>query len=284
MIDRRQFLQMSITAMSVVVAGKCMAASATKPLGVQLYTVRDQAERDLPAVLEAIRKIGYREVEFYWNIYSHPAKDLCRMLGDHGLRAPSGHFDYDGLGSKLDYAQEIGLRYVVCPMLPKTMWNSLDEFKRAADQFNRWGEDVKRRGMIFGFHNHNYEFRRFGDTTGFATLMARTDPKLVCLEMDCYWIAQAGRDPLQMFNDLGSRIRLLHLKDRMPDFPASQELNHAAEHFTEVGDGSLDWKKILAAAERNGVEHLFVERDSGARPALESIRISYDNLQRFMSE
>jgi sugar phosphate isomerase/epimerase len=283
MIHRRQFLQMSIAATAVVAAGKLMAGSKTKPLGVQLYTVRDQAERDLPAVFEAIRKIGYREVELYWNIYSHPAKDLRRMLDDHGLSAPSGHFNYEGLGSKLDYAQELGVHYVVCPMLPNSMWNSLDEFKRAADQFNSWGEDVHRRGMIFGFHNHNYEFRQFGNTTGFATLMQRTDPKLVCLEMDCYWIAQAGRDPLQMFDELGSRIRLLHLKDRKPGFAASQELNDAAEHFTEVGDGNLDWKKILAAAERNHVEHLFVERDSGSRPALESIRISYDNLQRLIS-
>ena len=168
-------------------------------------------------------------------------------------------------------------------MLPKSMWDSLDDFKRAADQFNRWGEEVHRRGMAFGFHNHNYEFRSFGDKTGFATLMERTDSKLVCLEMDCYWIVQAGRDPLQIFDDLGSRIRLLHLKDRKPGFAASQELNAEAEHFTEVGSGTLDWKKILAAAERNGVEHLFVERDSGSIPALESIRISYDNLQRIMS-
>ncbi len=274
---------MSITSLGVVAASKLMAASTTKPLGVQLYTVRDQAERDLPAVFEAIRKIGYREVELYWSVYAHPAKELRRMLDDHGLRAPSGHFDYDGLAGKLDYAQELGVHYVVCPMLPKSMWSSLDDFKRASDQFNRWGEDVHRRGMAFGFHNHNYEFHRFGDTTGFATLMERTDPKLVCLEMDCYWISQAGRDPLQMFNELGSRIRLLHLKDRKPGFATSQELNQAAEHFTEVGDGNLDWKKILSAAERNGVEHFFVERDSGSTPALESIRISYDNLQRLLT-
>jgi hypothetical protein len=93
MIDRRRFLQMSITGLGAVAASKLLAASTTMPLGVQLYTVWDQAERDLPAVFEAIRKIGYREVELYWNIYTHPAKKLRRVLDDHGLRAPSGHFE-----------------------------------------------------------------------------------------------------------------------------------------------------------------------------------------------
>ena len=283
MTNRRRFLQMSVTGLGVVAANRLMAMPTRQALGVQLYTLREQAERELPVVLEAIRKIGYREVELYWNVYQHPAKELRRMLDDHGLRAPSGHFDYEGLGSKLDYAQELGVQYVVCPMLPRTMWNSLEDFKRAAEQFNRWAEEVHRRGMTFGFHNHNYEFRSFGDTTGFATLMERTDPKLVCLEMDCYWIAQAGGDPAEMFKKLGNRIRLLHLKDRKPGFATSQELNEAAEHFTEVGDGNLNWKRILAAAKRNGVKHLFVERDSGTRPALESIGISYANLQRLMS-
>ncbi len=112
--------------------------------------------------------------------------------------------------------------------------------------------------------------------------MERTDPKLVFIEMDCYWIVQAGQDPVEMFKRYGNRIRLLHLKDRKPGFPISQELNAAAEHFTEVGAGTLDWKAILSAAKQDGVEHLFVERDSGDLPALESLRISYKNLQSLL--
>jgi len=253
-----------------------------RPLGVQLYTVRDQAERDLAGVLAAIREIGYQEVELYWNVYNHPAAELRKMLDDHGLRAPSGHVNYEGLDSKLDYAQTLGFEYVVCPMLPEKMRGKLDGFKEAADQFNIWGEKVRQRGMRFGFHNHNYEFRLIDGKTGFETLMERTDPKLVSIEMDCYWIVQAGQDPVEMFKRYGSRIRMLHLKDRKPGFPTSQELNVAAEHFTEVGAGTLDWKAILSAAKQNGVEHLFVERDSGDLPALESLRISFKNLQALL--
>ena len=279
MFNRRRFLQLSFAAAGGLAAARLLA-SERRSLGAQLYTVRQDAARDLPAVLEAVRKIGYTEVETYWDIYGHPASELRRMINNHGLAAPSGHFDYGGLESKIDYAKALGVEYVICPILPESMWFTLDSYKRAADQFNIWGEKIHQAGMQFGFHNHNYEFRRFGDTTGFETMMNRCDPKLVCIEMDCYWITQAGGDPLQMFQQYGNRIKLIHLKDRKPGFPTSQVKDAAAEHFTEVGAGTIHWQEILAAADKNGVKHLFVERDSGDLPAMESLRISYQNIQK----
>jgi sugar phosphate isomerase/epimerase len=279
MFNRRGFLRLSIAAAGGL-AGARLLAAERPALGAQLYTVRQDAARDLPAVLEAVRKIGYTEVETYWDIYGHPPAELRRMINDHGLTAPSGHFDYGGLDSKIDYAKSLGVQYVICPILPESMWLTLDGYKRAADQFNIWGETIHQGGMQFGFHNHNYEFRRFGDITGFETMMSRCDPKLVCIEMDCYWITQAGRDPLQMFRQYGNRVKLLHLKDRKPGFPTSQMKDAAAEHFTEVGAGTIHWQEILAVAEKNGVKHLFVERDSGDLLAMESLRISYQNLQK----
>ena len=278
-LNRRRFLQLWIAAAGGLAAARLLA-SERRSLGAQLYTVRHEAERDLPAVLEAIHKIGYTKVETYWDIYGHPAAELRRMINDHGLKVPSGHFNYDGLDSKIDYAKSLGVQYVICPMLPESMWFTLDGYKRAADQFNIWGEKIQQAGMQFGFHNHNYEFRRFGDTTGFEAMMSRCDAKLVCIEMDCYWITQAGGDVLQMFQQYGNRIKLLHLKDRKPGFPTSQVKDAAAEHFTEVGAGTIHWQEILAAAEKNGVKHLYVERDSGDLPAMESLRISYQNLQK----
>lgn len=279
MINRREFLVSSIAALAYSAQHSLAAEATPRPLGVQLYTVRNQVEKHLPDVLAAIHQMGYQEVETYWNVYSHPADELKRMITDHGLRAPSGHFDYDKLDSKLDYAAALGLDYVVCPMLPKTMWTSIDGFKQAADQLNKWGEQIQKRNMHFCFHNHNYEFRRFGNTTGFDVLMSGTDPNLVSLEMDCYWITQAGQDPLQMFNRLGSRIQMLHLKDRKPGYPTSQQMNSAAEHMTPVGTGTINWKAIMEAARTNGVQHLFVEQDSGDLPPLEELKISYKNLQ-----
>lgn len=280
-MNRREFLGTSIATLAGV-ASRQLLARTTRPIGLQMYTVREQAERDLPAVLAAIAKIGYQEVELYWNLYSRPAAELRKMLADHGLQAPSGHLDYDGFAGKLGYARDLGLTYVVCPMLPKKMWESLDGFRRAADQFNAWGEQAQKSGMRFGFHNHNYEFRRFGETTGFKTIVARTDPKLVLLELDCYWVTQAGRDPVEMLNRLGNRVRMIHVKDRKPGFASSQTLDASAEHFTEVGTGTIDWKAVLAAAQNAGVEHYFVEQDSGERPPLESVAINYRNLRSIM--
>ena len=282
MINRRDFLQLSARALGTLAFRNSLFAKNTFPLGVQLYTVREQAEKDLGAVLAHIAMIGYTEVETYWNVYTHPAKELRGMITENGLTLPSGHCNYDGLESKLDYAKELGVEYVICPMLPKDMWTSADGFKKAAAQFNKWGEQVHGMGMQFGFHNHNYEFRKFGNTTGFDILTTEADAKLVCLEMDCYWITQAGQDPVAMLNKYGSRIQLLHLKDRLPGYPTSQILAPEAEHMTEVGSGTINWKVIIPTAEKTGVKHYFVERDNGSTPAFESLRISYENVRKIV--
>lgn len=284
MINRRDFLQLSAAALgTLALRNSLFAAIKPFPVGVQLYTVRDQAEKDLGAVLAHISMIGYKEVETYWNVYTHPAKQLRTMIADNGLSVPSGHFNYDGLDSKLDYAKELGVEYVVCPMLPKSMWTSADGFKTAAEQFNKWGEKVHSMGMQFGFHNHNYEFQKFGNTTGFDILTTTADPKLVCLEMDCYWITQAGQDPVAMLKKYGSRIQLLHLKDRQAGFPTTQMLSPDAEHMTEVGSGTINWKAVIETGQQTGVKHFFVERDNGSTPAFESLRISYDYLNKLMA-
>ena len=278
MITRRHFIQSSIAALAAAASAR-RAFASEQPIGVQLYTVRTLTPHDLPGVLAAIRKIGYEEVETYWDVYTHPAAELKRMIHDHGLRVPSGHFNYDGLEGKLDYAATLGVEYVICPMLPPEMQTSLDGFRRAAEQFNKWGERIKRMGMRLGFHTHNYEFHRFGNTTGFDVLMQRTDPSLMCVEIDCYWVTEAGRDPVQMIKQLGRRVRLLHMKDRKPGFPTSTTLNAQAEHFTPVGTGTIDWKAVIAAAKQDGIRHYFVEQDSGPPAPLEVLRVSYKNLR-----
>ena len=284
MITRRSFLQSSAAAVGALALRDLAFAAITPfPVGVQLYTVRDQAEKDLGAVLAHISMIGYKEVETYWNVYTHPAKELRTMIVDNGLSVPSGHFDYDGLATKFDYAKELGVEYMICPMLPKNMQNSADAFKTAAAQFNKWGEQAKSMGMQFGFHNHNYEFQKFGNTTGFDILTTTADPKLVCLEMDCYWMTQAGQDPVAMLKKYGSRIQLLHLKDRQAGFPTTQLLSPDAEHFTEVGSGTINWKAVIETGQQTGVKHFFVERDNGSTPAFESLRISYNYLSKMMA-
>ncbi len=284
-MQRREFLKWAgVTTAGVSVGGVALGAqSAPKPLGVQLYTVRDLPQTDLAATLKAIRAIGYTEVETYWDIYNRTAKELRALIEGNGLTVPSGHFNYDGLEAKIDYAHDLGVQFMICPMLPEKMWGSLDGYKAAADQLNSWGEKVRSAGMQLGFHNHNYEFKKFGATTGFAAMMDATDPGLVCIEMDCYWITQAGLNPVAMMQRYGSRIKMLHMKDRASGFPVTQVKDDGAEHFTEVGAGTIDWKAVLAAARRIGVQHYFVERDKGTVPPLESLAISYKYLRPLVS-
>ena len=132
MLSRRKFLRLSATAAGSIAVNPFSLAAPLPSIGVQLYTVRKEAEGNLPQVLRQIRAIGYDKVESYWNVYSHPAKELRKMIADAGLTVPSGHFDYDGLSGKFGYAKELGLDIVVCPMLPKPMWDSLEGFQRAA--------------------------------------------------------------------------------------------------------------------------------------------------------
>ena len=140
-------------------------------------------------------------------------------MQDVGLSSASAHFDYVGFESKIDYGRQLGLEYMVCPMLPKNLWTSAEGFREAAAKFNTWGKLVHDAGMTFAFHNHDYEFKPQGNTTGFAEFMQHTDPALVKLEFDLYWLTQGGQDPAAMLTKYANRARLIHLKDRKPNTP-----------------------------------------------------------------
>lgn len=294
MQTRRRFLRNAAAlAPAMALTRRTGWAAERVPLGVQLFTVRKEAERNLPHVLEQIRRIGYQEVETYAGIYTFSADALRHMIVDADLRVPSGHFNYDDLGTRFGYASELGLEWVVCSMIPQTMWNSFTDFRTAARQFNAWGKQAKDLGMRFAFHNHDYEFRPLSQedatagsgasaSTGYDVLMQETDPELVFFEVDVYWAAQAGHDPVTLMKLLGSRLKMVHLKDRAAGFPVSYDMNPESGHFEPVGKGTLDWKAILAESERLGVEHYFVEQDQSKGPAIDAVRESFEYLKKMM--
>ena len=258
------------------------------PIGLQLSTLVKHAigESELKESLHQIASIGFQEVEPWRAVYSIPAAQLRHDITDSGLTVSSGHFEYADLTAdltaQLAYAKALGLHWVVCPMLPRSQWNSAEGFHTAARQFNQWARRVRDMGMRFAFHNHDYEFRKFDATTGFDILVNETDPSLVSFEMDCYWITQAGYNPVDMLHRLGRRVRMLHIKDRKPGFPFSNDMNDSSAHFTEAGKGSINWPAILAAAEKLQVEHYFIEQDHIDGPPLESLRTSYNYLRKLL--
>ena len=134
--------------------------------------------------------------------------------------------------------------------------------------------------MEFVFHNHCYEFKPLErKETGWEALMGGTDPGLVKLELDFYWLTQAGQKPAVVLADFADRVRLIHLKDRLPNVPTGFVVDKSAEHFTEVGKGTLAWPKLLAQAKKQGIKYAFVDQDETAGPVVESMAQSFAYLK-----
>jgi sugar phosphate isomerase/epimerase len=236
------------------------------PAGLQLYTIRGLLERDYPGTLARVAALGYREVEFAGLYPSPSTRETVALLKRHGLSAPSGHAEYETLARnpqpELQKANELGQRFVVCPSIDDHHRRTLDDWKRIAIDFNRIGEQARRAGLTFAYHNHDFEFQPIAGQIPYDLLLAETDSSLVKLEMDFYWMAKAGRDPLAYFQKYPGRFPLVHLKDMARD-----------GSITELGNGTVDFPRLLANAQLAGIRHGFVEHDDPADP-LRSIETS----------
>lgn len=194
------------------------------------------------------------------------------MLKRHAVTAPSGHASHEQLVSDLDAAlasaNELGQQFIVCPWIDEDQRRSLDDWKRIAQSFNRIGEQARRVGLAFAYHNHDFEFRPLGGQIPYDVLLVETDPALVRFEIDLYWATKAGRDPLAYLQKYPKRFPLVHLKDMAAD-----------RSITEVGHGMIDFRRILAEAERAGMVHCFVEHDDPKDP-MRSIETSLGHLRQ----
>jgi sugar phosphate isomerase/epimerase len=230
-------------------------------------------------VLRAIHAAGYTEVETFGGSYTRPARELRSMITDAGLTVPAGHFNYTEFEQRIAYAKELGVEYMICPMIPETQWNAAG-FLRAAADYNRWAHTLHSEGLRFAHHNHDYEWKSLENgRTGWSVLVGETDPELVGLELDCYWALQAGQDPMVLVKALRDRIHLLHLKDREAGAPTSFDMGAGSQHFAEMGKGTIDWKPLIQQAQSQGVRYFFLDQDRTAGPPLESAQRSFRYLQ-----
>ncbi len=281
---RRQFLRESTARLAGVAAlagGGLHANPRGLPIGLQLYTVRTELEKDFPGTLRKVAAIGYKEVELY-AFLNMRASEIRRGIADNGLVCEVAHYDMtlkDGLAREIDYAKELGLRYMLMAWLTPEERRSLDDYKHHADFFNHAGEQCKKAGIQFGYHNHNFEFKTYNGVLAFDELLRRTDPHLVQIELDCFWITFAGKDPVEYFRKYPGRYPMLHIKDRKPGYGLSTDVDDKPGPFTEVGRGTIDWKPIFAAAPAAGVKRIFVEQDFCDGSPFESARISYEYLK-----
>jgi sugar phosphate isomerase/epimerase len=238
-----------------------------------MYTLRNETARDFIGTLREVAKIGYAGVEFA-GTGGLSAAELKRLLADLNLRAAGSHTGLDvlegDLNAALDFTQEIGSEFVVCPYLPEERRRSADDYRALAEVLNRAGAACKQRGLQLCYHNHAFEFERFDGQYGLDILYTASDPDLVKGEIDTYWIRKGGADPAAYIRQYSGRCPLIHLKDMAADEKQS---------FAEVGEGTLDWPAIFAAAESGGARWYIVEQDVCQRPPLESITISLQNLR-----
>ena len=293
MFSRRSFL---LSAGAGVTAGSwvssmAMAAGYKIPLGIQMWTVKSEAEKDLEGTLRKLYALGFREIEFA-GYYGKTAAEIGNLLKIIGLTPVSTHAGADDIAAKPDQiiadAKTLGLKYIICssPMSSaakaKLEWakkmDALDpgDWKLNATLFNKFGKQVKDSGLTFGYHNHHVEFKKFGDKTAYETLMGETDPALVKIELDVGWAVAASADPIAILNKYKGRVVALHVKDigKLDADP------HKAT-TTAVGEGTIDWKKVIGTAHANGVNHYFYEQEEPyTRPILESAKMSADYLSK----
>ncbi|MDA0329296.1 MAG: sugar phosphate isomerase/epimerase [Gemmatimonadetes bacterium] len=277
MIDRRGFLAaVPATAYASKRAlsqgGASFSRDVTLPIdriGVQLYTVRNEMAANADATLATIAEIGYAEVELA-GLYGMTAREMRAKLDAVGLRAASSHHGIDEVRSgwerTLAAAQELGQSQVVVPGLPGNE-RSAEGLRRIAEDFNRAAEAARAAGLRFGYHNHEWEFRPLEDgSVPMELLLDGTEAELVDWQMDIFWTVHGGGDPARAIRARSGRVTSVHVKDRT-----------AAGDMVDVGDGIIDFSRLIPLAEGLGLRHAFVEHDQ-PQDALASVRRSFRHM------
>jgi len=253
-------------------------------VGLQLYTVREQAAADLDGTLEVIAGLGYGEVETA-GFHGRSAGEFAEILARHGLKPTAAHISMFDLAAdpeaSVEAALALGAGYLVCSFpgapdpsrfgsTPQEIGGAifggglnLDEWRWNAEQLQRIGEAATRARIQFAYHNHAMEFADYDGTVAFDELLRLTDPEHVQLEVDCAWVFAGGRDPAEFIRAHQARVRLLHIKDVDPDGDGFKTV--------PVGTGAIDWPSVFAAVDPKRLDHYYVEQEHFDQPPLEAV-------------
>ena len=238
--------------------------------GLQLYTLRGAMVDDFEGTLARVAEMGYREMEFA-GYFGRDAGMVREALERNGLSSPAAHLGLnavrENLAAEIDFAAELGQRFLVVPYLPEDE-RGLDDYRRLAETLNRAGEQCRAAGLKMGYHNHDFEFAPTGGRIPYDLLLEETDPELVDMELDLYWIAAAGHDTLAYFDAHPGRFTMLHVKDRAADGA-----------IADVGAGGIDFAALFAHGETAGIAHYFVEHDNPGGDGFGSVARSLEHLR-----
>lgn len=260
--SRRDFLRNSALAslaLSVPFRNQLMAMAPTgKPFGMQLWTVKEALAKDPLAVLKHLSASGYKQIEsfegdkgIFWGMKNTEFKKTMDGLG---MKIVSAHCDHvNNFERKAAEAGEIGMKYLICPWVGPQ--DSLDKYKRLADQFNTCGEIAKKNGIRFAYHNHDYSFKALNGVVPQDLMIQNTNAALVDFEMDMYWTVAAGVDPIAYMKKFPNRFKLVHVKDLV-------KLDKGEHESCIIGKGTIDYKSLLPQATQQGVQYFIVEQEA----------------------
>jgi sugar phosphate isomerase/epimerase len=267
MIDRRSFLHQAGALASAAFASPVLQPRQPLKMGLQLYTMRAAMSRDVAGTLARIAGLGYQELETYGfdpqglRYYGLPAADFATVLDGLNLTTPSGHYDLnryvrsaDDLTRYVDRciegARALGQTYITWPLID-TDFRTIDGFKVVAERLNTIGAQAKKAGLQVAYHNHDFEFLEQNGQIGYDIILRETDPALVKLQIDLYWIAHGSKlSAGEWFRRAPGRFVMWHIKD----------MHKVSRDYTELGNGSIDFTTIWPDASLSGMKHFFVEQ------------------------
>jgi sugar phosphate isomerase/epimerase len=259
--------------------------------GLQLYSIRDIFEQDIRGNLQKLSNMGYDEAESWpgkeGHYYGMEPREFKKLMDDVGMKLVSSHF---GSGERngasvswqkatllqnfdvlVDKAAETGQQYLTCSSLHEGLRKSQDDLKFVADLFNKAGEKCRKAGMTFAYHNHDFEFKKIGDVTIYDYLLENTDPELVKYELDMYWLVRGDHDLEAYLNNHSDRFPLGHVKDMHKEDKARN---------AELGNGIINYQKILRVARDNGMKHFLVEQETYTNSSMESMEANAEYMSR----
>lgn len=298
LLDRRRFLgSAALTAASALLPARFAHANPLGlPLGLQLYSVRDQLKQDYAGTLKQVASLGYKEVEAAGFYNQSPAQVKTEMEAA-GLRCVSAHYPSEQLRQHfdaiLDFHQKFGTaKYIICafpglrdPARAKSLPHkqlvhafTIDDWKWNAEQFNTWGKKVKDAGFQFGYHNHTMEFQPQDGVVPYDLLLKETDPALVVMELDCGWVTVGGGSPEHYLRTYPNRIRMLHIKDFAKD--AGHTSIENPPPAAELGRGTVDFPAIFKAVKSGSIQHMFVEQEAYPdMPWMQALKVDADYMK-----
>lgn len=284
---RRNFLKQS----AILTSGFAMTPSdlflTQTKIGLQLYTLRDDIAKDVKGVIGKVAAAGYKEVETFGlskeqKFFGLSVKEFGQLLKANNLTTPSGHYmpsemlfengNGDDVKKLCDVGNTLGHKYIVIPYLEAGRRKSIDQYKALAERMNKAGEICKKGNLQLAYHNHDFEFLEIDGQRGYDVFMNETDKGLLKLELDLYWVVRAGLNPVDLFKKQPGRFPMVHIKD-MDKVDRTKN--------TEIGNGSINFKKIIANAKLGGIKHYYVEHENNYAPdTIGSIQKSYAYIRK----